>query len=135
MSMFSTFFEQVLYKALSHLQNIFDIYKRHFQVDLGKFRLTVCTQVLHHGNILQSGYNDQIRSTSEAVCTAAETVEGHRSFPDEHVMVPDSLWLPQEYSFQASVSRSQESLFCKELSCKLGNLALHHDISLKIRSS
>ena len=29
----------------------------------------------------------------------------------------------------------KKSLFCEELSCEHGNLALHHDISLKIRSS
>ena len=29
----------------------------------------------------------------------------------------------------------KKSLVCEELSCKLSNLALHHDVSLKIRSS
>lgn len=38
--------EQILHKALCHLQDVLHVNERHLQVNLGEFRLAVCTQIL-----------------------------------------------------------------------------------------
>ena len=95
------FFKQISKESLIYIDNIVYVYKGKLHIDLCKFRLTICTKVLN----VRSECNGHIRSTSEAVCTAAETVEGRRKNLGEFWTEQDNLSHLPVYSYQALVSQ------------------------------
>ena len=129
------FFEQECKISLINIDNIIYIYERKLHIDLCELRLTVSTKVL----ITETSCDLDITVKSGAhqklfvqLRRLWKSVEASRMNTGWYQIVSGSL--------RSTLSKHwcldlKKSLVCEELSCKLSNFTLHHDISLKIRSS
>ena len=128
-------FEQIGKISLIYIDYIINIYERKLHIDLCELRLTVSTKVL----ITETSCDLDITVKSGAhqklfvqLRRLWKSVEASRMNTGWYQVVSGSL--------RSTLSKHRcldlkKSLVCEELSCKLSNLALHHDVSLKIRSS
>ena len=129
------FFKQISKESLIYIDNIVYVYKGKLHIDLCKFRLTVCTKVL----------------ITETTCDLNVTVI---SGAHQKLFVQlRRLWKAVERTWMDSgrnkvISRTfrctltkhwclnfKESFVCEEFTGEHHNFALHHQISLKVRSS
>ena len=129
------FFEQVCKKSLIYVDDIINIYERKLHIDLCKFRLTVCTKVL----------------ITEAACDLNVTVisGAHQKLFIKLRRLRKSVertWMDSgrnkviSRTFRCTLTKHwclnfKESFVCEEFTGEHHNFALHHQISLKVRSS
>ena len=124
------FFEKICKESFVYIDNIIYIYKRKFHIDLSKFRLTVCTEIL----------------ITEAACDLDITVitGAHQKLFVELRRLRKSVERTRMNSgrnkvisrtFRSTLTKHwcfdfKETFLCEEFTCQLGNFALQHDISL-----
>ena len=129
------FFKQVCKKSFVYINNIIYIYEGKLHIDLCKFRLTVCTKIL----------------ITETTCDLNVTVisGAHQKLFIQLWRLWKSVertWVNSGWNkiisctFRCTLAKHwclnfQESFICEEFTGKHHYFALHHQISLKIRSS
>ena len=129
------FFEQECKESLIYVDDIINIYERKLHIDLRKFRLTVRTKVL----------------ITEAACDLDITVisRAHQKLFVKLRRLWKSVertWMDSgrnkviSCTFRCTLTKHwclnfKESFVCEEFTGEHHNFALHHQISLKVRSS
>ena len=120
-----------MYKALRHLEDILHVYKGHFQVDLGEFRLPVCPEILIPEAPCQLNIPIHACNHQQLLVDLGglgQSIELARMHPGGNQIIPR----PLRGGFHHHRCLDLDKIVGVEiLSCRLGNLMPHDQVPLQ----